>query len=60
MPISWAERVWALPVLTVLAPSARFFESQGRQPQTMLERALQVLKVLKKTLWQSVTLAWYG
>jgi hypothetical protein len=25
----------------------------------MLERALQVLKVLKKTLWQSVTLAWY-
>ena len=49
-PISWAERVWALPMLAVLAPSARFFESRGRQPKTMLERALQALKVLKRWL----------
>jgi len=49
-PIAWAERIWALPVLTVLAPSERFFKNRGRQPKTMLERALQVLKVLKRWL----------
>jgi hypothetical protein len=31
-PLSWAERVWALPVLTVLAPSERFYQQRGRQP----------------------------
>ena len=49
-PITWAERVWALPVLTVLAPSERFYEQRGRQPKTLLERALQTLKVLKSWL----------
>lgn len=49
-PITWAERVWALPVLTVLAPSERFFQQRGRQPKTLLERALQSLKVLKDWL----------
>ena len=49
-PIAWAERVWALPVLTVLAPSERFFENRGRQPKTMLERALLALKQLKRWL----------
>jgi hypothetical protein len=28
-PIPWARRVWALPFLTVLAPSQRYY--QGRQ-----------------------------
>jgi hypothetical protein len=49
-PITWAERVWALPVLTVLAPSERFYQQRARQPKTMLERALQMLKVLKRWL----------
>ena len=49
-PLSWAERVWALPVLTVLAPSERFYEQRGRQPKTLLERAWQALKVLKHWL----------
>ena len=49
-PITWAERVWALPVLTALAPSERFYEQRGRQPKTMLDRALQMLKVLKRWL----------
>ncbi len=50
--LTWAQRVWALPVLTALAPSARFYEQRGRQPKTLLERALQLLKVLKRWLPQ--------
>ena len=30
--IPWARRYWALPVLTVLAPSARYYQQQGRRP----------------------------
>lgn len=48
--VSWADRTWALPILTALAPSARFYEKHGRQPKTMLERALQLLKVFKRWL----------
>jgi hypothetical protein len=51
-PISWAERVWALPVVTALAPSERFYERLSRQPKTLLERALQLLKLLKRWLPQ--------
>jgi hypothetical protein len=51
-PISWAQRVWALPVLTILAPSERYYQQRGREPKTMLERALQALKVLKRWLPQ--------
>lgn len=38
-PISWAGRVWALPFLTVLCPSERFYQERGRQHQTLIERA---------------------
>jgi len=48
--ISWSDRVWALPVITALAPSARFYEQRQRQPKTLLERALQVVKLLKRWL----------
>ena len=30
-PVPWAGRYWALPVLTVLAPSARYHQQQGRR-----------------------------
>jgi hypothetical protein len=29
-PIPWVQRVWALPFLTVLAPSERYYHNQGR------------------------------
>ena len=32
-PIPWAQRVWALPVMTVLSPSARYYRQRGRAPQ---------------------------
>ena len=47
-PIGWAQRVWALPVMTVLSPSARYYQQRGRLPKTLLARSLQMLKVLRR------------
>ena len=33
--IPWAGRVWALPFLTALAPSERYWQLQGRQPKLL-------------------------
>jgi hypothetical protein len=33
-PIAWASRVWAMPCLTVLCPSERFYAQHGRRHQT--------------------------
>ncbi len=49
-PVSWAQRIWALPVMTVLAPSERYYETRGRQPKTLTERALQMIKQLRRWL----------
>ena len=49
-PIPWAERVWALPVMTVLSPSERYYQQRGRLAKTLLERSLQMLKVLRRWL----------
>lgn len=49
-PIPFAQRVWALPVMTVLAPSERYYQQRGRRPQTLLERSVQMLKVLRRFL----------
>jgi len=38
-PIPWGKRVWALPFLTVLSPSERFYQKQGRTPKKLTVRA---------------------
>jgi len=48
--IPWAQRVWALPVMTVLSPSERYYQQRGRSPQTVLERSAQLLKLLRRWL----------
>jgi len=50
VPMSWAQRVWALPILTVLSPSERYYTVRGRKPKTLLERAGQMLKLLRRWL----------
>lgn len=45
-PIPWAQRIWALPVMTAIAPSERYYETRGRKPQTLTERAQQMIKQL--------------
>jgi hypothetical protein len=42
-PIPWAKRVWALPFLTVLAPSEKWAERHGRRHKTIAEWARQAL-----------------
>jgi DDE superfamily endonuclease len=49
-PIAWAQRVWALPCLTVLCPSERFYEQHGRRHQTLLERAWQIIQLVRRWL----------
>jgi hypothetical protein len=48
--IPWAERIWALPVMTALAPSERYYETRGRKPKTLTERATQMIKQLRRWL----------
>jgi DDE superfamily endonuclease len=41
-PITWAGRVWALPFLTVLAPSARYCRERGLRHKALTDWARQV------------------
>lgn len=47
-PISWAGRVWALPVLTALAPSARANRASGRRHKRMTDWAWQLLRQIAR------------
>src|SRR5438477_8704335 len=48
--IAWAGRVWALPFLTVLCPSERYYQERGRSHQKLTERARQMLLIVKRWL----------
>jgi DDE superfamily endonuclease len=50
LPIPFAQRRWALPFLTVLAPSARWSEEQGRRHKTLTDRARQAILQSKRWL----------
>src|ERR1700693_2431357 len=39
--VPWADRVMALPFLTLLAPSKRFYADKARAPKTLLDWARQ-------------------
>jgi hypothetical protein len=47
--VPWAGRVWALPFLTVLAPSERYWGKQKRKPKLLTDWARQV--VLQVQRW---------
>lgn len=42
-PIPWEKRVWALPFLTVLAPSDRYYEKRKRAHKKLTDWARQAL-----------------
>jgi len=48
--LPWAERVWALPFMTVLAPSERYYAERGRQPKKLTDRAQQMIRQLRRWL----------
>jgi len=43
VPIPWAGRVWALPFLTALAPSERYWENRQRKAKTLTDWARQLV-----------------
>jgi hypothetical protein len=50
VPVPWAKRVWALPFLTVLSPSERYYQLRGRAGQTLLKRAQQAIYLVRRWL----------
>ena len=50
--VPWAGRHWALPVLTVLAPSARYHQQQGRRHKKLTDWARQMILQLRRWLTQ--------
>ena len=46
--VPWASRVWALPFLSVLAPSERYAAQRGRRHKKITEWAWQLLLVLRR------------
>jgi hypothetical protein len=43
VPIPWASRTWALPFLTILAPSARWSQPHGKRRKTLTRCACQAI-----------------
>jgi hypothetical protein len=52
-PIPWAQRVWALPFLTALAPSERYYQQRGRKPKNLTDWARQMVLQLRRWLPQA-------
>lgn len=50
VPIPWAERTWALPFLTILAPSERHDREHGRRHKKLTDWARQALLQLRRWL----------
>lgn len=48
VPVSWANRIWALPFLTALAPSERYNEQQGKRHKKITDWARQILLQVKR------------
>lgn len=52
VPIPWAQRTWALPFLTCLAPSERFYRGKARAHKKLTDWARQMLLQLRRWLPQ--------
>jgi hypothetical protein len=46
--VPWAKRIWALPFLTVLAPSRRYYQKRGRPAKTLTDCARQVMAQVRR------------
>ncbi|MBO0717308.1 MAG: transposase [Rhizobiales bacterium] len=50
VPIPWARRRWALPFLTILAPSERWSSEHGRRHKKLTDWARQAIRQVKRWL----------
>ena len=49
-PIPWAQRTWALPFLTCLAPSERFYQNKARAHKKLTDWGRQMVMQLRRWL----------
>lgn len=49
-PVPWAQRTWALPFLTCLAPSERFYKEKGRGHKKLTDWGRQMILQLRRWL----------
>ncbi|NDJ16477.1 transposase, partial [Myxacorys almedinensis] len=52
VPIPWAQRVWALPFFTVLAPSERYHQTHKQRHKTLLDWGRQMLTQVRRWIPQ--------
>jgi hypothetical protein len=52
--VSWAQRIWALPFLSVLAPSERYCTEQGKRHKKITHWARQMIVLLRRWLPERV------
>ena len=50
VPVPWAQKVWALPFLTALAPSERYYRDRGRGHKKLTDWARQMLLQVRRWL----------
>ena len=48
VPLPWSQRVWALPVLTVLAPSERYHQERGQRHRKVTDWAQRLIAQLRR------------
>jgi DDE superfamily endonuclease len=48
VPVPWAGRVWALPFLSVLAPSERYAKERGKRHKKITDWAWQMLLLVRR------------
>ena len=53
IPLPWCKRPWALPFLTVLAPSKKANEKAGRRHKTSIDWTRQMVKLVSRWLKRS-------
>ena len=53
VPLPWCKRPWALPFLTVLAPSKKANEKAGKRHKTSIDWTRQMVKLVSKWLNRS-------
>lgn len=50
VPVPWVRRVWALPFLTVLAPSERYHQERGKRHKKLTDWGRQMILQLRRWL----------
>jgi DDE superfamily endonuclease len=48
VPVPWSERLWALPFLTVLAPSEKTNRASGKRHKTSIDWLGQMIKLVRR------------